>query len=43
MRGALIYSALLVLGTLTGCAIARLPAWTDALARLILLLARSMP
>lgn len=43
MRGGVLYSALLVLGSLTGCAIAMLPVWTATLARLILLLVRSMP
>ncbi|NKI99619.1 hypothetical protein [Novosphingobium sp. SG707] len=43
MRGALIQSALLVIFALGGAAYAMLPVWTATLARLILLLVRSMP
>jgi hypothetical protein len=42
-RATLQYAALLVLGSLVGAAYAMLPVWTETLARLILLLVRSMP
>lgn len=43
MRGGSIQFALMVIGALGGAAYAMLPVWTNALARLILLLVRSMP